>query len=64
MLRQLCGGEVAVMGQCELSSTQWERVEYFLPGWEARGGGHVGVTTGDNRGFVNGVLCVLRSGAQ
>ena len=48
------------MGQYELSSTQWQRIEDFLPGRE----GHVGVTARDNRGFVNGVLWLLRSGAQ
>ena len=48
------------MGEYELSSAQWQRIEDFLPGRE----GHVGVTAGDNRGFVNGVLWVLRSGAQ
>ena len=48
------------MGQYELSSTQWQRIEGSLPGRE----GHVGVTARDNRGFVNGVLWVLRSGAQ
>ena len=44
----------------ELSSTQWRWVESFLrgrPGW-------VGVTAKGNRTFVNGVLWVLRSGAQ
>ena len=44
----------------ELSAAQWRRVESFLPvrpGW-------VGVTAKDNRTFVNGVLWVLRSGAQ
>ena len=59
MLRQM-GGEVAGMGQYELSSTQWQRMEDFMPGRE----GHVGVTGRDDRGFVNGVLWVLRSGAQ
>ena len=44
----------------DLSAAQWGRVESFLPGradW-------VGVTAKDNRTFVNGVLWVLRSGAQ
>ena len=44
----------------ELSATQWQRIEDFLPGRE----GHVGVTARDNRDFVNGVLWVLRSGDQ
>ena len=46
--------------QYELSPIQWECIEDFLPGRE----GHVGVTARDNRGFVNGVLWVLRGGAQ
>ena len=48
------------MERYELSSTQWRQVESFLrgrPGW-------VGVMAKDNRTFVNGVLWVLRSGAQ
>ena len=44
----------------QLSSTQWRQVESFLPGRP----GWVGVTAKDNRTFVNGVLWVLRSGAQ
>ena len=48
------------MGQYELSASQWQRIEGFLPGRP----GHVGVTAKDNRSFVNGVLWVLRSGAQ
>ena len=48
------------MGQYELSTSQWEQIEDFLPGRP----GHVGVTAKDNRSFVNGVLWVLRSGAQ
>ena len=43
-----------------LSAAQWQRVEGFLPGRP----GWVGVTAKDNRTFVNGVLWVLRSGAQ
>ena len=48
------------MGQYELSASQWQRIEGFLPGRP----GYVGVTARDNRSFVNGVLWVLRSGAQ
>ena len=48
------------MGQYELSASQWQQIEGFLPGRP----GHVGVTARDNRSFVNGVLWVLRSGAQ
>ena len=43
-----------------LSGTQWRQVESFLPGRP----GWVGVTAKDNRTFVNGVLWVLRRGAQ
>ena len=43
-----------------LSTSQWRQIEDFLPGRP----GHVGVTAKDNRSFVNGVLWVLRSGAQ
>ena len=48
------------MGQYELSASQWEQLEGSLPGRL----GHVGVTAKDNRSFVNGVLWVVRSGAQ
>ena len=48
------------MERYELSAAQWQRVEGFLPGRP----GSVGVTAGDNRIFVNGVLWVLRSGAH
>ena len=48
------------MERYELSAAQWHRVESFLPGRP----GWVGVTARDNRTFVNGVLWVLRSGAQ
>ena len=44
----------------ELSNSQWDRIEGFLPGRQ----GWAGVTAKDNRNFVNGVLRVLRSGAQ
>ena len=48
------------MKRYELSASQWRPIEDFLPGRA----GHVGVTTKDNRSFVNGVLWVLRRGAQ
>ena len=48
------------MGQYQLSATQWRQIESFLPVRP----GHVGVTARGNRSFVNGVLWVLRSGAQ
>lgn len=48
------------MKRYEVSASQWHRIEGFLPGRP----GHVGVTAKDNRSFVNGVLWVLRSGAQ
>ena len=48
------------MKRYELSAAQWRRVGSFLPGRA----GWVGVTAKDNRTFVNGVLWVLRSGAQ
>ena len=48
------------MESYELSNTQWDRIEGFLPGRQ----GWVGVTAKDNRDFVNGVLEVLRSGTQ
>ena len=48
------------MGQYQLSASQWRQIEDFLPGRP----GHVGVTAKDDRSFVNGVLWVLRSGAQ
>ena len=48
------------MRRYELRACQWRRIEDFLPGRPGR----VGVTAKDNRGFVNGVLWVLRSGAQ
>ena len=44
----------------ELTDTQWQRIEAFLPGKA----GDPGRTAGDNRLFVNGVLWVLRSGAH
>ncbi len=48
------------MKRYELSASQWRKIEGSLPGRP----GSVGVTARDNRGFVNGVLWVLRSGAR
>ena len=44
----------------ELSAAQWHLIDGFLPG----SAGWVEVTAKDNQTFVNGVLWVLRSGAQ
>src|SRR5712691_5862340 len=44
----------------ELSEAQWRRIEPLLPGKAS----DPGRTAADNRNFVNGVLCVLRSGAR
>ena len=48
------------MKRYELNAGQWKKIEGMLPGRA----GSVGVTARDNRQFVNGVLWVLRSGAQ
>jgi transposase len=48
------------IGRYELSDVQWERIKGLLPGRLES----VGRTALDNRGFVNGVLWVLRSGAH
>ncbi len=48
------------MKRYELSGSQWRNIRRFLPGRL----GSVGVTAKDNRNFVNGVLWVLRSGAE
>jgi transposase len=48
------------IGRYELSEVQWERIKDLLPGRLES----VGRTALDNRGFVNGVLWVLRSGAH
>ena len=48
------------MNRYELNGNQWKKIEGMLPGRA----GWVGVTARDNRQFVNGVLWVLRSGAQ
>ena len=48
------------MKRYELSTSQWRKIEGFLPGRN----GSVGVTAKDNCLFVNGVLWVLRSGAH
>ena len=48
------------MESYELSNSQWDRIEGFLPDRQGR----IGVTTAkDNRNFVNVVLWVQRSGA-
>lgn len=57
VLRQRCGA-VAAMGRYEISAMAAH--EDFLPCRE----GHLRVTVRDNRGFVDGVLRVLRSEAQ
>ena len=44
----------------QINDSQWRQIEGFLPGRP----GSVGVTARDNRRFVDGVLWVLRSGAQ
>lgn len=44
----------------ELNDQQWERIAEMLPGKKS----DPGRTAKDNRLFVNGVLWVLRSGAQ
>ena len=48
------------MKRYELNAGQWKKIEGMLPGRA----GSVGVAARDNRQFVNGVLWVLRSGAQ
>jgi transposase len=48
------------IGRYELSDMQWERIKDLVPGRLES----VGRTAVDNRGFVNGVLWVLRSGAH
>jgi transposase len=44
----------------ELTDAQWQRIEGLLPGKRS----DPGRTAADNRVFVNGVLWVLRSGAD
>ena len=44
----------------QISDGQWQKIEGFLPGRFDS----VGVTAKDNRLFVDGVLWVLRSGAE
>ena len=44
----------------QISDDQWQQIEGILPGRP----GSVGVTARDNRLFVDGVLWVLRSGAE
>ena len=48
------------MGGRQISDGQWEQINGFLPGRPES----VGVTAKDNRLFVDGVLWVLRSGAE
>lgn len=59
MLPDWCNGGCAVES-CEMSNSQWDRIGGNLPGRQ----GWVGVTAKDNRNLVNGVLWVLRGGAQ
>ena len=44
----------------QISDDQWQQIQGFLPGRSDS----VGVTARDNRLFVDGVLWVLRSGAE
>ena len=44
----------------QISDSQWQQIEGFLPGRPDS----VGVTARDNRLFVDGVLWVLRSGPE
>ena len=44
----------------QISDDQWQQIQGFLPGRPDS----VGVTARDNRLFVDGVLWVLRSGAE
>ena len=48
------------MGGRQINDSQWQQIEGLLPGTP----GSVGVTAKDNRLFVDGVLWVLRSGAE
>lgn len=48
------------MERRQISDGQWQQIEGFPPGRP----GSVGVTAKDNRLFVDGVLWVLRSGAE
>src|SRR5690348_3238886 len=43
----------------ELTDEQFEKIEYLLPGRK----GHVGVTAKDNQIFLNGVICIFKTGA-
>jgi transposase len=47
------------MRRHELSDEQFEKIKYILPGRK----GHVGVTSKDNRIFINGVLWIFKTGA-
>ncbi len=53
-------GGLSMVARYELTDDQWDRIEELLPGKS----GDPGRTGADNRGFVNGVLWVLRSGAH
>ena len=52
--------EVEIKESHELSDSPWDWIEGLLPGRP----GWVGITVKDNQSFVNGVLWVLRSGAE
>ncbi len=47
------------MRRHEIADEHWERIEGFLPGRA----GDPGVTAEDNRGFVNAVLWIAKTGA-
>jgi transposase len=47
------------MRRHEITDEHWERIEGFLPGRA----GDPGVTAKDNRGFVNAVLWIAKTGA-
>lgn len=47
------------MRRYEITDQQWQRIAHLLPGKE----GDIGVTTADNRLFINAILWINRSGA-